>query len=57
MTAEQIGQAHGTTLATVRTQIQSVLAKLGVARAVDVVRMLKQGGPLWAATSSRASDA
>jgi DNA-binding CsgD family transcriptional regulator len=56
MTAEQIGQAHGTTLATVRTQIKRVLAKLGVARAVDVVRMLKQGGPLWAATSSRASD-
>jgi DNA-binding CsgD family transcriptional regulator len=47
MTAAQIGQAHGTTITTVRSQIRQVIGKLGVGRATDVVRLLRQGEALW----------
>ena len=53
LAAEQIAARHGTTLATVRSQIGQVIAKLGAKRSVDVVRMLRQGEALW----SRAGDA
>ena len=47
MTAAQIGQTHGTTIATVRSQIRQVITKLGASRATDVVRLLRQGEALW----------
>lgn len=47
MTAAQIGQAHGTTVTTVRSQIRQVIGKLGAGRATDVVRLLRQGEALW----------
>ena len=47
LTAAQIGHAHGTTIATVRSQIRQVISKLGADRATDVVRMLRQGEALW----------
>ena len=47
-TAEDIAIRHGTRIATVRSQISSLLAKLGVARQADVVRVLCQGEALWA---------
>jgi DNA-binding CsgD family transcriptional regulator/PAS domain-containing protein len=52
LTAEQIGQLHGTTEGTVRSQIRQVLAKLGAQRVADVIRMLRQGEALWAVTES-----
>lgn len=48
MTPEQIAAAQGTSLATVRTHIRELLARLGARRVVDVVRMLRQGESLWA---------
>ena len=48
MTPEQIAAAQGTSLATVRTHIREVLARLGARRVADVVRMLRQGESLWA---------
>ncbi len=48
LTAAQIGQRLGTTEATVRTQIKQVVSNLGATRAVDVVRLLRQGQALWA---------
>ena len=48
VTAEDIAIRHGTRIATVRSQISSLLAKLGVARQADVVRVLCQGEALWA---------
>lgn len=53
LTAAQIGQAHGTTITTVRSQIRQVIAKLGATRATDVVRLLRQGEALWS-TANRA---
>lgn len=47
MTAAQIGLAHGTSIATVRSQIRQVITKLGASRATDVVRLLRQGEALW----------
>ncbi len=47
LTAEQIAQAHGVALPTVRTQIRQVITKLGADRAGDVVRLLRQGEALW----------
>jgi DNA-binding CsgD family transcriptional regulator/PAS domain-containing protein len=52
LTAEQIGQLHGTTEGTVRSQIRQVLSKLGALRLADVVRMLRQGEALWAAQAT-----
>lgn len=49
LSASDIAQAHGTTQATVRSQVRQVLAKLGAQRTVDAVRMLRQGEALWAA--------
>lgn len=46
-TAAQIGQAHGTTINTVRSQVRQVITKLGASRATDVVRLLRQGEALW----------
>ncbi len=48
LTADQIGAAHGTATATVRSQVRQVMAKLGAKRTADVVRMLRQGEALWA---------
>ena len=48
MTPEQIAAAQGTSLATVRTHIRELLARLVARRVVDVVRMLRQGESLWA---------
>jgi DNA-binding CsgD family transcriptional regulator/PAS domain-containing protein len=56
-TAEQIGRLHGTAEATVRTQIRQVVAKLGAARTVDVVRMLRQGEALWASADRARTSA
>lgn len=47
LTAELIAARNGTRLSTVRTQISQVLAKLGVARQADAVRVLRQGEALW----------
>lgn len=49
LSAADIGAAHGTSQATVRSQIRQVLLKLGAQRTVDVVRLLRQGEALWAA--------
>lgn len=46
-TAEQLARAHGVAIATVRSQVGQVIAKLGATRSVDVVRMLRQGEALW----------
>jgi len=48
LTAQQIALAHGTSVATVRSHVRSVLRRLGARRVADVVRMLRQGQPLWA---------
>jgi DNA-binding CsgD family transcriptional regulator len=48
MTPEQIAAAHGTSLATTRSHVREVLARLGARRVADVVRMLRQGEALWA---------
>ena len=53
MTPEQSAAAQGTSLATVRTHIRDVLARLGTRRVAEVVRMLRQGESLWA-TAGRA---
>ncbi len=52
LTAGQIGQAHGTTIATVRSQMRQVIVKLGARRATDVVRLLRQGEALWSTAGS-----
>jgi DNA-binding CsgD family transcriptional regulator len=52
LTAAQIGQAHGTTIATVRSQMREVIVKLGARRATDVVRLLRQGEALWSTAGS-----
>lgn len=48
LTPDVIAEANGTRLSTVRTQLSHVLAKLGVARQADAVRVLRQGESLWA---------
>lgn len=47
LTAERIAQVNGIRMSTVRTQISEVLAKLGVGRQADAVRVLRQGEALW----------
>jgi DNA-binding CsgD family transcriptional regulator len=47
MTAEEIGLANGTSVATIRTHVRAVLERLGAQRITDVVRMLHQGEALW----------
>jgi hypothetical protein len=49
MTAAQIAQAQGTAITAVRSQIRQDIGKLGVGRAADVVRLLRQGEALWSA--------
>ena len=53
LTAGRLALVHGVAVATVRSQIAQVISKLGAARTVDVVRMLRQGEALW----SRAGEA
>jgi DNA-binding CsgD family transcriptional regulator len=48
MEPDKIAGANGTRVSTVRTQLSNVLAKLGVERQVEVVRILRQGEALWA---------
>lgn len=47
LTAAELADQHGVAVPTVRRQIAEVIAKLGADRAVDVVRMLRQGEALW----------
>lgn len=47
LTAEEISKKNVTAVSTVRTQISQVISKLGVRRANDVVRVLRQGEALW----------
>ena len=47
LTAAELARLHGVAIPTVRRQIAEVIAKLGADRAVDVVRMLRQGEALW----------
>lgn len=47
LTASELATIHGVAIPTVRKQISEVIAKLGADRAVDVVRMLRQGEALW----------
>lgn len=44
---DEIALRNGTRVCTVRSQLSSVLAKLGVSRQADVVRLLRQGEALW----------
>ena len=55
LSAGQIGDSLGTAQATVRSQVRQVIHKLGVTRAVDVVRLLRQGEALWAAADGAAA--
>lgn len=48
MVPDDIATKNGTRVSTVRSQLSNVLAKLGVARQADVVRVLLQGEALWA---------
>lgn len=48
LSPNEIAAEHGTRISTVRTQLSRVLAKLGVERQADVVRVLRQGEALWA---------
>ncbi len=45
--AEQISESLLSSLATVRVHIKRVNAKLGVARTVDAIRLMRQGEALW----------
>ena len=56
LSAQEIGQSHGTAQATVRSQIRQILLKLGAQRSVDVVRLLRQGEALWARAGSTGGD-
>lgn len=47
MTAKEIAEDCGCTVATVRTHVREVLARLGAQRITDVVRVLRQGQSLW----------
>lgn len=47
LTADQIAQANGTSVPTVRSHVRDVLLRLGAERIPDVVRMLRQGEALW----------
>jgi hypothetical protein len=48
LTAEQIGKRLGVALTTIRTHLRSVRRRLGAARTVDAVRLLREGQALWA---------
>lgn len=48
LTAEQIGAQLGVALSTIRTHLRSVRRRLGAARTVDAVRLLREGQSLWA---------
>lgn len=47
LTPEAISQECGTSVRTIRSQLSNVLAKLGVSRQADIVRVLRQGEALW----------
>lgn len=47
-TPQQIAQAAGLSLSTVRAHIRQVLARLGARRVADVVNLLHSGEALWA---------
>jgi DNA-binding CsgD family transcriptional regulator len=47
MEPDKIAEANGTRVCTVRSQLSKVLAKLGVMRQAEVVRILRQGEALW----------
>lgn len=53
-TLEAIASLHGIGLTTVRTHVRHLLAKFGVDRRSEIVRLLRQGEALW---SGRASGA
>ena len=48
LTAEDIGARLGVALTTIRTHLRTVRARLGAARTVDAVRLLREGHALWA---------
>lgn len=48
LTAEDIGARMGVALTTIRTHLRTVRTRLGAARAVDAVRLLREGHALWA---------
>jgi DNA-binding CsgD family transcriptional regulator len=43
-----IAESHGIRISTVRRQMAQLFSKVGVARQVDLVRILRQGESLWA---------
>lgn len=47
LTAKQIAETCGCTVATVRTHIREVFVKLGAQRIADVVRVLRDGQAMW----------
>lgn len=47
LTPDAIATANGIRISTVRSQISAVIAKIGVQRQVDIVRVLRQGEALW----------
>ena len=51
-TPEQIAQASGTHLATVRSHLSQVMRRVGIQRSAELVRMLQGGHGLWAAPRS-----
>jgi DNA-binding CsgD family transcriptional regulator len=53
-TAAELAARHGVAVPTVRRQIAEVITKLGADRAVDVVRMLRQGEALWSTADKSA---
>jgi DNA-binding CsgD family transcriptional regulator len=44
---KQVARQNGTSLATVRTQLQKVYAKTGAARRADLVQLLSSSPGLW----------
>lgn len=57
LTADAIAKEHGTALSTVRTHIRQLLAKFGMSRTTDVIRLLRQGEALWAQAGGKGAQA
>ena len=57
LTAKAIRLEHGTALSTVRTHIRQLLAKFGMSRTTDVIRLLRQGEALWAQAGGKGAQA
>jgi DNA-binding CsgD family transcriptional regulator len=53
-TPQQIASETGTALSTVRTHLHAVLARVGVQRATELVRVLNDGHALWAGAAELA---